>query len=252
MKKDYKIFILLLIILIGIFTYRYIDKRSQKASTFVIKPIIQQETTIPATTENIVTIDVTTEISSAKSTESIKITEEITINSEEYTEVADLYININTATHDELVKLNGIGDYRAEQIITYRNENGGFKNIEELINVSGIGKEIFDSICEYVYVENPVYYVETEIIDETSSEFIEETTAEFTESVLTLEDYAPININEADAEILMLLPYIDKEIADKIIALRNEISGFRNTYELLYIEELNKEKVSEIIKYACI
>ncbi|MDE7097885.1 MAG: helix-hairpin-helix domain-containing protein, partial [Ruminococcus sp.] len=231
---------------------RYIDKSSQKASTFVIKPIIEQETTIPATTENIVTIDVTTEISSAKSAELTKITEEITINSEEYTEDADLYININTATNDELVKLKGIGDYRAEQIITYRNENGGFKNIEELINVSGIGKEIFNSICEYVYVENPVYYVETEIIDETSSEFIEETTVEVTESVLTLEDYAPVNINEADAEILMLLPYIDKEIADKIIALRNEISGFSNTYELLYIEELNKEKVSEIIKYACI
>lgn len=221
--------------------------------TLVIEPIIEQETTISATTENIVTSNSTTEASSEKSAESTKITDENTVNTEEYTKNTDLYININNATHDELVKLKGIGDYRAEQIIMYRNENGGFKNIEELINVSGIGEEIFNSICKYVYVENPIYEVETELTYEIpSTEFIEETTAEFTENILSLEDYAPININEADVEILMFLPYVDEEIAEKIIELRNQISGFSNTYELLYIKELNENQVSEIIQYICV
>lgn len=193
----------------------------------------------------------TTEISLTKSMKSTKISEKNTVNSEEYTEVADLYININTATHDEFVKINGIGDYLAEQIIEYRNENGGFKNIEELINVSGIGEKIFNSICAYVYVENPIYYVETEIINETTSpEFIiEETTSEITENLPT---DTLININEADKETLMLIPNIDEKIAEEIIETRNQMGRFSNVYELIYIDGLEKNEISEIIRYICV
>lgn len=60
-------------------------------------------------------------------------------------------ININTATQTELETLTGIGASTALKIINYRNENGKFKNIEEIKNVSGIGdakyEAIKDSIC---------------------------------------------------------------------------------------------------------
>ena len=61
---------------------------------------------------------------------------------------SDILVNINTADHDTLVKLNGIGDSLADRIIEYRNENGDFKNIEELLNVPGIGEKIFNAIKE--------------------------------------------------------------------------------------------------------
>lgn len=177
------------------------------------------------------------------------------------TEAEILYIDINSATHDELVKLNGIGDYLAEQIILYREENGGFKNVDELINVSGIGEKIFDKISEYVYVENPVYendlfvefdeLVETDFYEE-SEETTQQVTEEITEYVPVLEDYIPIDLNEADVEILSLLPDISEETAQKIIDLREEIGGFSNIYELLFIDDLSDEMFSEIVKYVYI
>lgn len=61
-------------------------------------------------------------------------------------------ININTAPASELVRLKGIGEVKAAAIIKYRNENGGFKSVDELINVSGIGKKTLEKIRDYVTV----------------------------------------------------------------------------------------------------
>ena len=55
-------------------------------------------------------------------------------------------ININTADADELTKLPGIGDTLAENIITYREENGDFDDIEEITEVTGIGEGRYDNI----------------------------------------------------------------------------------------------------------
>lgn len=61
-------------------------------------------------------------------------------------------ININAAPASELVRLKGIGEVKAAAIIKYRNENGGFKSVDELINVSGIGKKTLEKIRDYVTV----------------------------------------------------------------------------------------------------
>ena len=61
-------------------------------------------------------------------------------------------VNINTATQTELETLPGIGPSLALKIINYRNENGKFKSIEELKNVSGIGDNKYDEIKKYIYV----------------------------------------------------------------------------------------------------
>ena len=60
-------------------------------------------------------------------------------------------ININKASVEELMTLQGIGKTRAESIVAYREEHGGFKTIEEIMNVSGIKEAAFlkikDDIC---------------------------------------------------------------------------------------------------------
>ena len=59
-------------------------------------------------------------------------------------------ININTATKEDLMKIDGIGEKMAERIIKYRKKNGPFSNIEELKDISGIGENKFEMIKEYV------------------------------------------------------------------------------------------------------
>lgn len=52
-------------------------------------------------------------------------------------------IHLNSASKDDLQKLTGIGEKKAEQIISYREEKGGFKKIDEIKEVSGIGDKTF-------------------------------------------------------------------------------------------------------------
>ena len=52
-------------------------------------------------------------------------------------------VNLNTATIEQLTTLPGIGPKTAERIIEYRTKSGGFKKIEELMNVKGIGEKSF-------------------------------------------------------------------------------------------------------------
>jgi competence protein ComEA len=55
-------------------------------------------------------------------------------------------VNINTAGVDELVALPGIGKAYAERIVEYRQKNGPFKRIEDILNVRGIGEKTFERI----------------------------------------------------------------------------------------------------------
>ena len=52
-------------------------------------------------------------------------------------------LNLNTATLEQLETLPGVGRRTAERILEYRTKNGGFKKIEELMNVKGIGEKSF-------------------------------------------------------------------------------------------------------------
>ena len=61
-------------------------------------------------------------------------------------------ININTASIEELTTLSGIGEAKAKAIIEYREVNGLFKNIEDLVNVSGISETLFSKIKESITV----------------------------------------------------------------------------------------------------
>jgi competence protein ComEA len=55
-------------------------------------------------------------------------------------------VNINTAGVEELCTLSGIGEARAKVIISYRDSNGPFGSIEDIMNVSGIKQASFDRI----------------------------------------------------------------------------------------------------------
>jgi competence protein ComEA len=64
-------------------------------------------------------------------------------------------ININTATAEELMQLNGVGSKYADRIIAYREKYGSFKAPEDIMQVSGIGQTTFEKNQEIIIVEEP-------------------------------------------------------------------------------------------------
>lgn len=67
-----------------------------------------------------------------------------------------LPVNINTATAEELDVLPGIGPALAGRIIAYREEHGPFTEVEELLEVSGIGEVVLDGLRDQIVLEDTI------------------------------------------------------------------------------------------------
>lgn len=61
-------------------------------------------------------------------------------------------LNINTASKEELMTLSGIGESKATQILSYRESNGKFHAIEDIMKISGIKEGVFNKIKDYITV----------------------------------------------------------------------------------------------------
>lgn len=70
----------------------------------------------------------------------------------EQAEASDGKINLNTAAKEQLITLTGIGEVKAAAIIRYREENGGFQSIEELMEVEGIKEGVFNKIKDQIKI----------------------------------------------------------------------------------------------------
>ena len=86
------------------------------------------------------------------------ISDRISLSADEETEssqtmpIIDGKLDINRATIEQFDMLPGIGPVIAERIVAYRTENGLFTNIEQIMNVSGIGQVRFDDIKDYITI----------------------------------------------------------------------------------------------------
>ena len=67
-------------------------------------------------------------------------------------ETVSFPVNINTADADTLTALPGIGQVLAERILAYRQQNGSFRAVEEIMKVEGIGEKKAEAILELITV----------------------------------------------------------------------------------------------------
>lgn len=247
--KLYAIYIIIVIISASLYFSIHYNKQNENKATVTIRT---HENTAENEEKDEEPKEKVTEKTTKKSQQTKEIPDNTEENLEENTEI--LWININTADIAELEKLKGIGTATAQEIIRYREENGDFANIDELINVKGIGEIKLNDIRECIYVDNP-YIRETEqeiVTEQIEQEEEPATEEEITEHIPTLEEIAPIDINTAEKEELMLLPNVDEQTAESIIELRERIGAFSNPLELIYIDELTQKEVSELLEFVMV
>lgn len=82
--------------------------------------------------------------------ETIEIQECPKVNESDTSTLDDDKVSINTGSKEELMTLTGIGEAKAQDIIDYREENGPFKALEDIMNVSGIGEALYEKIKEQI------------------------------------------------------------------------------------------------------
>ncbi len=78
----------------------------------------------------------------------------VTIADENLRKLADgETINLNSATKEELMRIDGIGEVLATRVIGYREKIGVFRDVNQIKNVEGIGDKMFESIKKYLSIE---------------------------------------------------------------------------------------------------
>lgn len=157
-------------------------------------------------------------------------------------------ININTATSRQLQELSGIGEAKAAAIIEYREMNGGFSDVRELLNVNGIGEGIFENIRDYLTVGDAppkkTTSAETSKPPSTSSTPSTPSTAPTDPAQIPV-----VNINTASLEELQQLPGIGSTKAMYIVQYRSVYGDFADINEIKNVNGIGEGVFAEIRDY---
>lgn len=168
--------------------------------------------------------------------------------SEEY--YPNFPLELNTASAKDLTYINGIGESLAERIVEYA-RSYGFYDVNDLLNVSGIGQSKFNSIRPYVYVDASGLPPKTETA--ASSFYDDFWGTSYASPNETTDPAAPeiyrVNVNTAGKADFMQLPGIDETLADNIISLRSQIGGFATIEELSLADGMTNSRLSAIWNY---
>lgn len=163
-------------------------------------------------------------------------------------------VNLNTATSRQLQELSGIGEAKAAAIIEYRETHGGFSDVSELLNVSGIGNSTYGKIRGYVTVGDvPSKETSTPTTSKPSSTTSTPTTskpASTTSTTSTAPTQIPIvNINTASLEELEQLPGIGYTKAMAIVQYRSVMGYFADINEIKEVSGIGESVFAGIRDY---
>ncbi len=155
-------------------------------------------------------------------------------NSMDVVEKAAACTDLNTATAEDLMGVQGIGEKLARAILAKREALHGFSNRAQLLEIDGIGSKTMEQIMERFVIPHEV-----------------ETTAETTVTTEESEGNQPLctDLNAASAEDLMGVQGIGEKLAKAILAQREMLGGFVNRSQLLEIEGIGEKMAERIMAY---
>jgi competence protein ComEA len=158
-------------------------------------------------------------------------------------------VDLNNADKALLRQLPEVGDALADRIEEYRRERGGFRSIDELRNVSGIGPKKLARIRPWVFVDDEGME-EEETTTRTVSLSSKKPSMPGVENRSRKGDSltAPVDINEASEAKLMEVPGIGKVTAARIIAARKQ-KPFESVDDLLRVPGIKSKTLEKLRPY---
>ena len=154
-------------------------------------------------------------------------------------------ININTAERDELQKLPQIGPTTAGNVIKFREQNGLFGKIEDIMKVKGIGEKTFQKIKDYLTVG---VVDASELESPSSTDATYESVPATGTTTITASEPGKIDINTATVDQLSSLHRIGNAIAQRIMKYREENGPFKEIEDIMKVRGIGK-KTFERIKH---
>jgi len=128
-----------------------------------------------------------------------------------------LLVDINTADTLELMKIRGIGPFYSKSIVEYRNSLGGFVSIYQLMDIYGMNDERFESIKKHIIIKDSVI--------------------------------KQININEADFSEMIRHPYLNRNLVNNLIVMRQQHGKFHAIEDIKRSHIIDDETFAIIAPY---
>ena len=148
-------------------------------------------------------------------------------------------LDLNRADRVQLLQLPGIGESIAQRIEAYRAEHHGFRNVDELRQVKGIGPKLLEKLRPYVYVETPA----SDLEDQPPARVEKEK-----KPPVTTKKLAPgerIDVNHATAVELRRLPGIGPTLSQRIVETREE-NPFRSVEDLRRVRGIGAKTLERL------
>jgi competence ComEA-like helix-hairpin-helix protein len=168
-------------------------------------------------------------------------------------------LDLNRADHAQLLQLPGVGDNLARRIEAYRAEHHGFRDVEELRHVSGIGPTMLERLRPFVYVERvegdedePA--VRRSYYNPPSTMPAPKTAPGVEKKTNTKKTDGPkdrINVNEATATQLQQLPGVGPKLSSRIIEAR-ETKPFGTVDDLRRVQGIGAKTLENLRPYVTV
>lgn len=173
-----------------------------------------------------------------------------TFNMSMMEETTQNMININYAVEEELMTLPGINRATAQNIIEYRRQIGGFKKIEDLALVSGVGAAKLNVIRNEVCVSVKKFDRNSSGSSLTGSE--KDLSSSGNNSVKKKNGTAKVNINTSNVFQLMNINGIGQALAENIVTYRDKKGPFKSVDDLTKVKGIGQNILSAIRYQVCL
>lgn len=126
-------------------------------------------------------------------------------------------LNVNTISKEDLIKIKGIGEYTASKFINYREALGGFTNEDQYYQIWKIDSSRVDILKNHLFID-----------------------------VVSVNK---IDLNTADYVILVKHPYINSNIANSILKIRNQLGSYKNIEQIMQSKLIDENLFKKIEPY---